>query len=55
MIDDGERLTQWRNGFFRYLQNSGHAKQVIDAEGHVLATGFIDGHAHMDAQQPYPL
>jgi N-acyl-D-amino-acid deacylase len=26
------------------------AKETVDAEGHVVAPGFVDGHTHMDAQ-----
>jgi N-acyl-D-aspartate/D-glutamate deacylase len=26
------------------------AKETLDAEGHIVAPGFVDGHTHMDAQ-----
>ena len=29
---------------------NGKARQTVDAEGHVVTPGFVDGHTHMDAQ-----
>ena len=29
---------------------SGAARETLDAEGHVVSPGFVDGHTHMDAQ-----
>src|SRR5512139_550058 len=30
--------------------NGAAARETVDAEGHVVAPGFVDGHTHMDAQ-----
>ena len=30
--------------------NGAAAKETVDAEGHVVSPGFVDGHTHMDAQ-----
>ncbi len=30
--------------------NGAAAKETLDAEGHVVSPGFVDGHTHMDAQ-----
>jgi len=31
-------------------QGAAKGRQTIDAEGHVVSPGFVDGHTHMDAQ-----
>ena len=40
---DGDRITE-------VGRVPARGRQEVDAEGHVVTPGFIDGHAHMDAQ-----
>jgi N-acyl-D-amino-acid deacylase len=57
MIVDGSGLPRYRgdigvkDGRIAEIGRlSGAAKETLDAEGHVVSPGFVDGHTHMDAQ-----
>src|SRR5215472_6161673 len=57
MVIDGSGLPRYRAdvgvkaGKIAFIGRiASPAREVIDAEGHVVTPGFVDGHTHMDAQ-----
>ncbi|CAN5311035.1 amidohydrolase family protein [soil metagenome] len=57
MIVDGSGLPRYRGDvgvtdgkIVEIGRITGSAKETLDAEGHVVSPGFVDGHTHMDAQ-----
>src|SRR5215470_18468316 len=57
MVIDGSGLPRYRAdvgvkaGKIAFIGRiAGPARETIDAEGHVVTPGFVDGHTHMDAQ-----
>jgi N-acyl-D-amino-acid deacylase len=58
MIVDGSGLPRYRadigvkDGKIAEIgrMNGAAAKETLDAEGHIVSPGFVDGHTHMDAQ-----
>lgn len=57
MIVDGSGLPRYRgdigvkDGKIAEIGRlGGGAKETLDADGHVVSPGFVDGHTHMDAQ-----
>jgi N-acyl-D-aspartate/D-glutamate deacylase len=57
MVIDGSGLSRYRadvgvkEGKIAFIGRiAAPAKETIDADGHVVTPGFVDGHTHMDAQ-----
>jgi len=57
MVIDGSGMQRYRadvgvkdGKIARIGKITSPAEEVIDAEGHVVTPGFVDGHTHMDAQ-----
>jgi N-acyl-D-amino-acid deacylase len=57
MVIDGSGLSRYRadvgvkQGKIAFIGRiAAPAKETIDADGHVVTPGFVDGHTHMDAQ-----